>query len=579
MSNAVQARSLGQHLAQRLQEVGCDRFFGVPGDYNLSLLDELEKDNILKGTWCCNELNAGYAADGFARVRGVGCAVVTFTVGGLSLINAIAGAYAESLPVICVVGGPNSNDLTAGRSRLVHHTIGNKWDMLQEMQAFKQVTCEQVMIQSLEDAHEEIDKAISAALTHSKPVYICICCNLAGMHHPSFDRSPIPYQLSSKQSNQRSLEAAVDAAVEFLDSKQKPVVVAGYQMRIAKAAKEFIDFVDASGYAFANMAAAKSLVPESHPQHMGTYFGQISDPCVAEVVESADAYLFCGPLFNDYAAVGNTLGVTDTKMLRVDLDRVIIAGGKGGQVFGCVRMNDFMAALARRIKPNSNSMDIYKRLFCPAPEVPPSPEGSPLQTKTLFKHIGGLLDPSTLLLAETGDSIFNCQKLSLPDGCQYNWSQQYGSIGWSVGATLGLALGGKDAGKRVLACIGDGSFQLTAQEVSTMMRYETNPIIFLINNGGYTIEVEIHDGPYNVIKNWDYVKFVEAMHNDQGRLYATRVRTEAELVEAIDMVQGDGADKLCFIECMIHRDDCSKELLEWGARVSAANSRPPACSS
>ncbi|KAL4428395.1 hypothetical protein ABPG75_002484 [Micractinium tetrahymenae] len=551
-------RTLGQHLASRLTQIGVSEFFGVPGDYNLQLLDELEKDKGLKGVWCCNELNAGYAADGYARAKGVGCCVVTFTVGGLSVINAIAGAYAENLPVICICGGPNTNDF--GTNRIIHHTLGKPFDFLQEANCFKEVTCEQ-------------------------PVYICVSCNLAGLHHPSFDSSPIPYVITPKHSNPRSLEAAVEAAAAFLESKQKPVAVAGALLRVAKAGKQFMEFVEASGYAFANMSAAKSLVPESSPQYMGTYWGQISTPSVSEVVESADAYLFAGPMFNDYSSVGYSTGISDAKMIRVDQYRVAIGGGKGGQVFGCVRMDDFLSGLAKRVKPNPASLEIFRRLCAPAPEVPPSGAGSPLQTKVLFKHVQALLQPSTLLLAETGDSIFNCQKLRLPDGCRYEWSQQYGSIGWSVGATLGLAVAGRHEGRRVLACIGDGSFQMTAQEVSTMLRYGTNPVIILINNGGYTIEVEIHDGPYNRIAGWDYVGLVQAMHNggagmqDRQGLYATRVRTEEELLAALASVQGEAADKLCFIECIIHRDDCSAELLEWGSRVSAANSRPPAGSS
>lgn len=576
-------RTLGQHLASRLTQLGVSEFFGVPGDYNLQLLDELEKDKGLKGVWCCNELNAGYAADGYARGKGVGCCVVTFTVGGLSVINAIAGAYAENLPVICICGGPNTNDF--GTNHIIHHTLGKPFDFLQELNCFKEVTCEQVVIHSLADAHEQIDLALSAALQHSKPVYICVACNLAGLHHPSFDSSPIPYALTPKHSNPRTLEAAVEAAAAFLEGKQKPVAVAGSLLRVAKAGKQFMEFVEASGYAFANMSAAKSLVPESNPQYMGTYWGQISTPSVSEVVESADAYLFAGPIFNDYSSVGYSTGISEAKMVRVDQYRVTIAGGKGGQVFGCVRMDDFLAGLARRIKPNPASLEIFRRLSAPPPEVPSSETGSPLQTKVLFKHIQGLLQPSTLLLGETGDSIFNCQKLRLPDGCRYEWSQQYGSIGWSVGATLGLAVAGRHEGRRVLACIGDGSFQMTAQEVSTMMRYCTNPLIILINNAGYTIEVEIHDGPYNRIAGWDYVGLVQAMHNGGagtlggGGLFATRVRTEEELLAALASAQGEAADKLCFIECIIHRDDCSAELLEWGSRVSAANSRPPSSSS
>ncbi|XP_039793058.1 pyruvate decarboxylase 3-like [Panicum virgatum] len=165
-------------------------------------------------------------------------------------------------------------------------------------------------------------------------------------------------------------------------------------------------------------------------------------------------------------------------------------------------------------------------------------------------------------MAETGDSWFNCQKLRLPDGCGYACAPWllYGSIGWSVGALLGYAQGATD--KRVIACIGDGSFQVTAQDVSTMLRCEHKSIIFLINNGGYTIEVEIHDGPYNVIKNWNYTGLVDAIHNGEGKCWTA----------AIDTATGDKTDCLCFIEVV---DDTSKELLEWGSRVCAANSRPP----
>ncbi|MQM22715.1 hypothetical protein Taro_055771, partial [Colocasia esculenta] len=164
---------------------------------------------------------------------------------------------------------------------------------------------------------------------------------------------------------------------------------------------------------------------------------------------------------------------------------------------------------------------------------------------------------------------------------RYEFQMQYGSIGWSVGATLGYAQAAKD--KRVIACIGDGSFQVgyiplqivTTQDISTMLRCGQNSIIFLINNGGYTIEVEIHDGPYNVIKNWNYAALVDAIHNGYGKCWTTKVRCEEELKEAIATATREKEDCLCFIEVMAHKDDTSKELLEWGSRVSAANSRPP----
>ncbi|KAF3778921.1 Pyruvate decarboxylase 4 [Nymphaea thermarum] len=405
--------TLGRHLARRLVQVGVSDVFSVPGDFNLTLLDHLIAEPGLNVIGCCNELNAGYAADGYARAKGVGACVVTFTVGGLSVLNAIAGAYSENLPVICIVGGPNSNDY--GTNRILHHTIGLP-DFTQELRCFQTVTCFQAVVNNLDDAHELIDTAVSTALKESKPVYISIGCNLSHIPHPTFSREPVPFFLAPKLSNQMGLEAAVEATVEFLNKAVKPVMVGGPKLR-------------------------------------------------------------------------------------------------------------------------------------------------------------EMLSSDTAVISETGDSWFNCQKLKLPKGCGYEFQMQYGSIGWSVGATLGYAQAAKD--KRVIACIGDGSFQMTAQDVSTMLRCNQKTIIFLINNGGYTIEVEIHDGPYNVIKNWNYTGLIDAIYNGEGKCWTTKVHTEEELKEAIATATGTKKDCFCFIEVIVHKDDTSKELLEWGSRVSAANSRPP----
>nr|CAB3503476.1 unnamed protein product [Digitaria exilis] len=349
-TKAPREATLGRHLARRLAEVGAREVFTVPGDFNLTLLDELEAEaeggTGVRLVGCCNELNAAYAADGYARARGggVGACAVTFTVGGLSAINAVAGAFSENLPVVCIVGGPNSNDY--GSNRILHHTIGLP-DFTQELRCFQTVTCYQAVVNNLEDAHEQIDTAISTAIKESKPVYISISCNLPSIPHPTFSRHPVPFFLSPRLSNQKSLEAAVEAAAAFLNKAVKPVLVGGPKMRV------------------------------------------------------------------------------------------------------------------------------------------------------------------------------------------------------------------------------------TAQEVSTMLRWGQNNIIFLINNGGYTIEVEIHDGPYNVIKNWNYTGLVEAFHNGEGKCYTAKVRTEEELKESLKEALGHKKDCLCFIEVIVHKDDTSKELLEWGSRVSAANSRPP----
>ena len=553
--------NIGTYLAELLQTIGLEHYFTVPGDYNLVLLDQMLKNPNLQMINCCNELNAGYAADGYARARGVSAVVITFTVGGLSLVNAIAGAYAEDLPVIVISGGPNSND--RGQHHLIHHSIGN-YDFNQQYRIFQEITAEAVVIRHIEDAHRLLHRALEAAIWKRKPVYIEIACNLVAAPIP---RS-VPLQLKRHvESNPVALKAAVAAVASKLNQAVKPALVAGVKLRAFEAITSFRQLADRSEYAVAIMPNAKGMFPETHPQYIGCYWGQVSSPGCAEIIESCDAYLFAGPIFNDYTTVGWSSLVNPEKLIEVQPDRVILAGQEYPQVY----MQEFLTALASQIQPNASSFKAFKRIH--EPPLPPQALRSeaPLTTRAIREQVQSILTDRSALLVETGDSWFNGQKITLPDGCLYEFQMQYGSIGWAVGALLGYAIGlGEE--KRAIALIGDGSFQLTAQEVSTMIRFELNPIIFLINNRGYTIEVEIHDGPYNNIKNWDYAGLVQVFNAGEGKGWSCRVQTEGELTEAIRQAQAHQG--LALIECIIDRDDCTKELLEWGSRVAAANSRP-----
>eukprot|EP00930_Biecheleria_cincta_P055547 TRINITY_DN41865_c0_g1_i1.p1 TRINITY_DN41865_c0_g1~~TRINITY_DN41865_c0_g1_i1.p1 ORF type:complete len:581 (-),score=109.98 TRINITY_DN41865_c0_g1_i1:185-1927(-) len=561
--------NIGTYVAARLVQLGVQDYFAVPGDYNLVLLDQLLLNPELRMVNCCNELNAGYAADGYARARGLGALFVTFTVGGLSALNAVAGACSDDLPLVVVSGAPNSNDF--GTERILHHTIGLA-NFEQQLQCFKQVCCHTTTIMSVETGSSRIDTALATCLRERKPVCIEICCNIAAVEHYSCAPPRSEMVLGMQVSNDKNLEMAVDAILQILNNAVKPVLVAGRGLRAFDAKTDFLALADASGYAWASMPDAKGMLPESHPCYIGTYWGAVSSPVACEMVESADIYMFVGPRFNDYTTTGYSLLVQPTKMIEIR-EREVIVANQG--TFHCINMRDVLSALAKRIKKNDASFVNYQRMFVPA-ALPPNinQQESRLTTNVLFYHIQNMLTCDTAIIAETGDSWFNGQKLKLPEGCQYEFQMQYGSIGWSVGATLGMACG-LQGQKRVISLIGDGSFQMTAQEVSTMLRFALNNIIFLINNNGYTIEVEIHDGPYNNIQMWDYCGVVNAFNNGTSKLYTKKAETEGDLIQAIAATK-QLPDTLCFIECVTARDDCSKELLEWGARVAAANARPPA---
>ncbi|MEQ8785259.1 MAG: thiamine pyrophosphate-binding protein [Pirellulaceae bacterium] len=557
-----QTTTVGGYLAQRLADIGLGHYFAVPGDYNLVLLDELLANDRLQMISCCNELNAGYAADGYARATGGAAAViVTYSVGGLSVLNAVAGAYAEDLPLIAISGGPNTN--STAEYELLHHTLG-KVDYSYQRDIFSRVTSEAVIIQHAAEAPRQIDRALDIALRHRKPVYLEVACNIAS----AVVSSPKPRAFRGVlPSDPQSLEQAVEQAAQLLNAALKPVLVAGVKLRSYGAEEAFRTLADAAGYAVASMPNAKGFFDEQHPQYMGVYWGPVGAPGCGEIVESSDLYLFAGPMLTDYTTTGHVANLNSAKMIHVGPDFVSLPG----HTYNHVNIAEFLTQLAGKLEPNDTSLKAFERI---REDVAPLKDGSPdapLSTRRLFSSIQKLLTENHDVIAETGDSWFNGMRLNLPSGSRFEIQMQYGSIGWSVGATLGHCLGRPR--QRVIACIGDGSFQLTAQELSTMIRYGANPIIFLINNGGYTIEVEIHDGPYNTIKNWDYAGLVDVFNAGEGNGWSRRVRTEGELDAAI--TQAIGHDGLALIEVMIDRDDCSKNLLEWGGLVAKNNSRPP----
>jgi len=558
--------TVGTYIAQRLQELGLAHYFAIPGDFNLELLDEMLKNKSLKMINCCNELNAGYAADGYARIKGVSALALTYSVGGLSALNAVAGAYAENLPVIVISGGPNTNSVQD--AEILHHTLATEnYSYVRDI--FAHITAHTIFIHRPIDAPMQIDTAIAIALEKKKPVYIEIACNIASMSVSP----PTKRALNNKRlSDTSSLKSAISHAAEVLNAAVKPVLVAGSKARSCEALKMIETLSSSCGYGLAAMPDAKGFVSEQHPNYMGIYWGPVSSPGCGEIVESSDVYFFIGPNFNDYTTVGHICNIQPKKLIVIADGSVSVAG----DVYTGVYMNEFLQGLKKELKFNDASFKAFQRIAGEAPlYIEPKDLNTPLTTRFLFGQIQSLLSKDYGVIAETGDSWFNGMRLQLPKDCPFEIQMQYGSIGWSVGALLGMQAA-LDNKKRVIGLIGDGSFQMGAQEISTLIRYGFKPIIFLMNNAAYTIEVQIHDGPYNVINNWHYADLVNVFNGAEYKARAFKASTHQELLNVIK--EAKKADCLCFIEVILDKDDCNKNLLEWGARVATYNNRPPRAS-
>ena len=555
--------TVGSYLATRFAQIGLKHHFAVAGDYNLALLDQLLANKEMKQIYCSNELNCGFSAEGYARANGAAAAVVTFSVGAISALNAIGGAYAENLPVILVSGAPNTNDHST--DHFLHHTLGTH-DFSYQLEIAKKLTCAAVSITSPARAPEQIDYAIRAALRERKPAYIEIACNIAAA--PCAAPGPVSALMRPEPSDQESLQAAVNAAAQFIGSKLKPVIVIGTKLRAAGAEKEAVALADAIGCSVVVMAAAKSYFPETHPQFVGVYWGEVSTAGAREIVDWSDGIICLGTVFNDYSTVGWTAVPNAKNMLEVDFDRVQVPGHS----FSRIQFRDFLTALARKVEKRDATMVEYNRIRVEERPVPPAKPEAKLTRTEIFRQIRPMVTSDATLIAETGDSWFNGVALKLPTGTRFESEMQWGHIGWSVPAAFGYAVAAPE--RRVITLVGDGSFQLTAQEVAQMIRNRLPVILFLINNRGYTIEVEIHDGPYNNIKNWDYAGLMQAFNAEDGRGQGFVAATGGQLATAIKaaLAHRDGPT---LIECRIDRDDCSPELISWGHTVATANSRPP----
>jgi pyruvate decarboxylase len=555
--------TIGNYLATRLEQIGIRHYFMIPGDYNLVLLDQLLANRNMEQIGCCNELNASYAAEGYARVNGCGAVVTTMNVGSFSALNGVAGAYAERLPVILVASGYNTNDGSA--NHIVHHSLGTH-DFSYQYEMFKYVTCAAVRIVHPDNAPSMIDHAIRTALRERKPAYIEIACNLSDA--PCVQPGPYESIVLPEESNSRALASAVDRAAAMLAGAKRPLLLAGAHLRSYGAIDAFRDLAEGLGCAVAVMADAKGFFPEDHPQYIGIYWGPTSSPGTEAVMDWADLILAAGPVFSDYTTVGWTGEPPAERMINVSARDVRFPDAE----YTSVAMVEFLAGLAKNVRANDATLVQHHRIVTVPAEQPAADASAQLTRAELWRQIEQDLDPSSTLLCETGDSWYSGTFTRLPGGARFEIEMQWGSIGWAVGAAFGYAMG-LEPDRRLVAVIGDGSFQLTAQEVANMIRYGQKTLIFLVNNRGYVAESAIHDGPYNYIKNWDYAGLIDAWNAEDGHGLGLTATTGKELADAITRARKHKGGPV-LIECQIAHDDASPHLLEWGSKVERANARP-----
>ncbi|MDY3048294.1 MAG: thiamine pyrophosphate-binding protein [Rothia sp. (in: high G+C Gram-positive bacteria)] len=550
--------TIGRYILDRLAELGLDKVFGVPGDFNLFLLDEVLDHPQLDWVGNANELNAGYAADGYARVKGLGALVTTYGVGELSAINATAGSAAENVPVIHIVGAPS---LAAQNSHLrMHHTLGDG-DFKHFLRMASEVSVAAAALHPA-TATSDIDRVIRTAVIHRKPGYLMLPVDVSTM--PTTPPSQ-PLDLDVHVSSP-DIEALFRADLSAFMAGKKVTVLADIMVERLGAVQDLRALVTETKFPFASLMWGKAILNETKPNFAGIYVGGLSTEETRAVVEEAEVLICAGVEFTD-----TTTGIYSHQ---IDFGRVINLGAESSSIAGRHYAPLTMATALRIVKEVCLELNLQGTPF-EAPgseEALPEISDQPLTQDVLWKLLSAHLDEKNTVVVDMGTSFFGMATRKFPRNSRFIGMPLWGSIGYSIPALLGAAMADRDS--RGVLMVGDGSAQLTIQELGTLIRERVNPVIFLINNDGYTIERSIHgvEAEYNDITPYKWQEIPSALGGSESTVLTLQARSVREFHEACQLAQ-QTRDKLVFIEAVTGPMDMPELLRRFGAQAAELNRR------
>ncbi|EBV9322159.1 alpha-keto acid decarboxylase family protein [Salmonella enterica subsp. enterica serovar Typhimurium var. 5-] len=541
--------TVADYLLDRLAGCGIGHLFGVPGDYNLQFLDHVIDHPTLRWVGCANELNAAYAADGYARMSGAGALLTTFGVGELSAINGIAGSYAEYVPFLHIVGAPCS--AAQQRGELMHHTLGDGdfrhfYRMSQAISAASAILDEQ-------NACFEIDRVLGEMLAARRPGYIMLPADVA-------KKTAIP-PTQALALPVHEAQSGVETAFRYharqcLMNSRRIALLADFLAGRFGLRPLLQRWMAETPIAHATLLMGKGLFDEQHPNFVGTYSAGASSKEVRQAIEDADRVICVGTRFVDTLTAGFTQQLPAERTLEIQP-----YASRIGETWFNLPMAQAVSTLRELC------------LECAFAPPPTRSAGQPvridkgeLTQESFWQTLQQYLKPGDIILVDQGTAAFGAAALSLPDGAEVVLQPLWGSIGYSLPAAFGAQTACPD--RRVILIIGDGAAQLTIQEMGSMLRDGQAPVILLLNNDGYTVERAIHGAAqrYNDIASWNWTQIPPALNAAQ-QAECWRVTQAIQLAEVLERLARP--QRLSFIEVMLPKADLP-ELLRTVTRALEA---------
>ncbi len=535
--------SIGAYLVRRLGEEGVNHVFGVPGDYCLTFFSLLEKSPI-RVINTCDEQGAGFAADAYARIKGIGVCVITYCVGGLKVTNAVAQAYAERSPVVVISGAPGVREQQ--RNPLLHHRVRN-FDT--QLRVFAELTVGTAVLDDPLTAASEIERMFALAKRHSRPVYIELPRDMALAEIRSATSCALPAEASDAE----ALAIAVAEAVERISASRHPVILAGEELHRFRLQRPLTELVERTGIPVATTIMGKSVFPESHAAYIGVYEGAMGREGVREYVEKSDCVILLGAMMTDINLGVYTAHIKRRYAIYAAKDRVAV----GLHAYDDVRMEDFITALSAH-RWEIRTVEPYQHPQHPGPFKATDDK---MTVEALFRQINAFIEDDMIVIADPGDALFGASDLFIKDGAHFLAPAYYCSLGFAVPAALGV----KAAAPKLwpLVLVGDGAFQMTGMEIATAARYGMNPIIIVLDNDGYGTERPILDGAFNDVLRWEYTEIPRVIGSGLG----IKVTTEREMEAALVKARANNSS-WSIIQVMLDRDDHSPALKRLTTKLS-----------
>ncbi|NJM87623.1 MAG: alpha-keto acid decarboxylase family protein [Hydrococcus sp. RU_2_2] len=531
------AISIGAYLIQRLYDCGVRHVFGVPGDFVLGFNKQLEDSSLVEFINTCDEQGAGFAADAYARLQGLGAVCLTYCVGGLKVANTTAQAYAEKSPVVIISGAPGIGERF--KNPLLHHKVK---DFDTQYRVFKQLTVASTVLDDPQTAFQEIDRVIATALRYKRPVYIELPRDMVDLP------GHLNYQplLSPENSDANALKEALNEAVTTINAARQPVILAGIEIHRFGLQEELVQLVEKTNIPIAATLLGKSVLSELHPCYIGLYEGAMGREEVRQYVESSDCLILLGAFMSDINLGIFTAQLDQGRSINITSEKASIQFHN----YEGIRLQDFVRGLLdANLRPRP--LDLPPRGYVPLSDFPASDRK--ITIARLFARLNSFIDENTIVIADTGDALFASSDLIVRGRTEYIASAYYASLGFAVPASLGAQLANPN--RRPLVLVGDGAFQMTGLELSTTARYRLNPIVVVINNQGYGTERPMQDGKFNDLLNWNYSKLPDLLGTGIG----FKVTNEVELEEAL-LASRTNSESFCILDVCIDSWDTSEAL-------------------